>query len=52
MAQSKGASLLQHIREITLTGVRVEVKGQDPAGLHKGLKQWRKWLMEQDKDSP
>jgi RNA polymerase sigma factor (sigma-70 family) len=36
----------------TLTGVRVEVKGQDPSGLHKGLKQWRKWLVEQDKDSP
>jgi RNA polymerase sigma factor (sigma-70 family) len=36
----------------TLTGVRVELQGQDPVGLHKGLKLWRKWLVEQDKDSP
>jgi RNA polymerase sigma factor (sigma-70 family) len=35
-----------------LTGVRIAVKGQDPDALRKGLKQWRKWLVDHDKDSP
>jgi RNA polymerase sigma factor (sigma-70 family) len=34
-----------------LTGVRVAVTGQDPDGLKKGIKRWRKWLVEQDKDN-
>ena len=29
-----------------LTGVRVSLKGQDPAGLSRGTKLWRKWQVE------
>jgi hypothetical protein len=36
---------------LALTGVRVEVKGQNPERLKKGIKRWRKWLVEQDKDT-
>ena len=30
-----------------LTGVRVELKGQDPDGLKRGVRLWRKWQDEQ-----
>jgi hypothetical protein len=30
-----------------LTGVRVTLKGQDPEGLKRGVRLWRKWLCEQ-----
>lgn len=31
-----------------LTGVKVTLEGQDPQGLKKGIKLWRKWLVEND----
>jgi hypothetical protein len=31
-----------------LTGVRLVLEGQDPVGLKKGLRKWRRWLVEQD----
>jgi hypothetical protein len=31
-----------------LTGVELVLTGQDPQGLKKGLKKWRKWLVLQD----
>jgi hypothetical protein len=31
-----------------LTGVEVKLKGQDEEGLKKGIKRWRKWLVQQD----
>jgi hypothetical protein len=31
-----------------LTGVELVLKGQDPEGLKKGIKKWRKWLVLQD----
>jgi hypothetical protein len=32
-----------------LTGVRVEIKGQNPEGLLRGVRLWRRWLVEQEK---
>ena len=31
-----------------LTGMKVTLKGQDPEGLKRGIKIWRKWLAERD----
>ena len=31
-----------------VTGVEVVLKGQDPTGLRKGIKKWRRWLVDHD----
>jgi hypothetical protein len=30
----------------SITKIKVEIKGQDPEGLKKGIKLWRKWLLD------
>ena len=53
---SENATLHGIIHESTaatlsaITGVKVVLDGQDPEGLKKGLRKWRRWLVEQDKE--
>ena len=36
----------------SLTGIKIEIKGQDPGRLKNGIKLWRKWLIENEKPFP
>ncbi len=53
---SENATLHGIIHESTaatlsaITGVKVVLDGQDPDGLKRGLRKWRRWLVEQDKE--
>ena len=36
----------------SLTGIKLEIKGQDPARLKNGIRQWRRWLIENERKYP
>lgn len=35
----------------TLTGIKIEIKGQDPEALKQGIKKWRNWMVKNDSAS-
>lgn len=36
----------------TLTGITVELNGQDPEGLKRGIRKWQKWLVDHEEAAP